>query len=91
VVKRYPGGEFSEAFHALRPGVDAMQFRGPITTLHYTANGPCQVLGLVGGGTGITPLYQLIRTVLHNPQVVGTRSSVGVSSGGGGGGGRERS
>ena len=69
VVKRYPGGEFGAAFHALRPGVDAMQFRGPVNTLDYVANGPCKVLGLVGGGTGINPLYQLVRTVLNNPEV----------------------
>ena len=65
VIKRYPGGEFSEAFHRMRPG-ETMQFRGPVTTLHYEPN-VVSCLGMVAGGTGITPMYQIIRSVLTDP------------------------
>ena len=65
IVKRYPGGTLSEAFHRLNQG-DQMDFRGPITTLQYEPN-QATCLGMVAGGTGITPMYQIIRTVLSNP------------------------
>ena len=65
VIKRYRGGEFSEAFHRMSPG-DTMQFRGPVTTLHYQPN-VVSCLGMVAGGTGITPMYQIIRSVLADP------------------------
>merc|ERR1712153_262159 len=45
---------------------NAMDFRGPITTLQYEPN-QATCLGMVAGGTGITPMYQIIRTVLSNP------------------------
>jgi NAD(P)H-flavin reductase len=65
VVKRYPGGEFSEAFHRMKVG-ESMMFRGPVTTLRYAPN-TVECLGMICGGTGITPMYQIIRTVLANP------------------------
>jgi len=43
-----------------------MDFRGPVTTLQYEANS-VKELGMVAGGTGITPMYQIIRTVLSDP------------------------
>jgi NAD(P)H-flavin reductase len=45
---------------------DTMDFRGPVTTLNYEPNA-ARCLGMVAGGTGITPMYQIIRTVLSNP------------------------
>jgi len=65
VVKRYPGGEFSEAFHRMKVG-DTMMFRGPVTTLRYAPN-TVECIGMIAGGTGITPMYQIIRTVLAEP------------------------
>jgi len=65
IVKHYQGGTISGAIHRLVPG-DTMDFRGPITTLNYTPN-EATCLGMIAGGTGITPMYQIIRTVLHNP------------------------
>ena len=65
LVKRYPGGYFSDrVFGKLRVG-DAMEFRGPVATLGYAPNAAGR-LGMIAGGTGITPLYQIIRTVLLN-------------------------
>ena len=65
IVKRYPNGLFSEAFAGLKLG-DTMSFRGPVTTLRYEPN-VVKTLGMVCGGTGITPMYQIIRTVLSDP------------------------
>jgi|EP01044_Picomonas_judraskeda_P000432 ferredoxin-NADP reductase len=45
---------------------DTMDFRGPVTTLNYEPNA-ARCLGMIAGGTGITPMYQIIRTVLSNP------------------------
>ena len=66
VVKRYPNGYFSERFHRMEPG-DVMDFRGPVTTLQYEPNA-ARSLGLIAGGTGITPMYQIIRAVLADPE-----------------------
>jgi len=66
LVKRYYNGHFSNWFHSLKPG-DTMDFRGPVTTLEYAPN-IVRCLGMVAGGTGITPMYQIIRTVLRNPE-----------------------
>ena len=67
LVKRYPGGYFSDrVFGKLRVG-DAMEFRGPVATLGYAPNAAGR-LGMIAGGTGITPLYQIIRTVLLNAE-----------------------
>jgi cytochrome-b5 reductase len=45
---------------------DSMDFRGPVVTLNYEPN-TALCLGMIAGGTGITPMYQIIRTVLSNP------------------------
>ena len=67
VVKRYANGYFSdEVFSRLRPGVDSLGFRGPVTTLPY-ARGAADELCLIAGGTGITPMYQIMRTALRDP------------------------
>lgn len=67
LVRRYPGGEFSTALHALRVG-DTINFRGPVVTLDF-ASKPNVVrhLCLVAGGTGIAPLYQILTHVLATP------------------------
>jgi len=65
VVKLYPGGTISGAMHKMKLG-DKMDFRGPITTMEYAPNLVAR-LTMVAGGTGITPMYQIIRTVLADP------------------------
>ena len=65
IVKRYPGGYFSDIFAELRPG-DRVAFRGPVQTLGYAPN-RADTLTLICGGTGITPMYQLVRAVLADP------------------------
>eukprot|EP00808_Paulinella_micropora_P012558 g47086.t1 len=65
VVKRYPRGKFSNFFHRLEVG-DCVSFKGPVRTVAYRPN-QYACLCLIAGGTGITPMYQLLRTVLHDP------------------------
>ena len=43
-----------------------MMFQGPVTTLRYHPN-LVSCMGMVAGGTGITPMYQIIRTILRDP------------------------
>lgn len=65
IVKHYPGGELSQMFHRLKIG-DMMQFRGPIVTLPYHTHNSRSVVGMIAGGTGITPMYQLLQIALKN-------------------------
>mmetsp|Transcript_8571 Transcript_8571/g.10104 ORF Transcript_8571/g.10104 Transcript_8571/m.10104 type:complete len:311 (-) Transcript_8571:1382-2314(-) len=67
LIKRYPGGYFSDRiFDKMKVG-DCLEFYGPVVTLNYAAN-VAKCIGMIAGGTGITPMYQVIRTVLKNPQ-----------------------
>ncbi|ERS99239.1 hypothetical protein HMPREF1624_04437 [Sporothrix schenckii ATCC 58251] len=64
LVKRYEGGKMSPHIHSLAPG-DTLDFKGPIVKYKWAPNKHEQI-GLVAGGTGITPMYQLIKAVLRN-------------------------
>ena len=46
---------------------DSMQVKGPYVKLAYEPNKWSSV-GMVAGGTGITPMYQLILEMLANPR-----------------------
>jgi len=63
IIKHYPGGELSHMFHQLRIG-DVMQFRGPVVTLPFHAIRDVSSIGMIAGGTGITPMYQLLQMAL---------------------------
>ncbi|KAJ3024225.1 NADH-cytochrome b5 reductase [Thoreauomyces humboldtii] len=65
VVKKYDDGSVSRFLHAKEPG-DPVEMRGPLVTLPYTANA-VEDIGMVAGGTGITPMYQLIKKILKDP------------------------
>jgi cytochrome-b5 reductase len=56
----------SKHIHSLKVG-DSLEVRGPFPKYPYTANKHSEI-GLIAGGTGITPMLQLIRKVLDNPQ-----------------------
>jgi cytochrome-b5 reductase len=67
VVKTYePGGKVSKAFGALKVG-DSLEMKGPFVKFAYEANSQA-ALALVAGGTGITPMVQLLKAVLGNPR-----------------------
>ncbi|RYY79197.1 hypothetical protein EON63_17350 [archaeon] len=65
-MKAYPQGKVSSYLHTLQPG-DSMRVRGPYTSFSYTPN-TYRHISMLAGGTGITPMLQLIRTILSNPQ-----------------------
>jgi cytochrome-b5 reductase len=65
VIKRYENGKFGNHIFGLSKG-DTVSFKGPISKYPWTPNKHDQI-GLIGAGTGITPLYQLIHGITSNP------------------------
>lgn len=49
--------------HNLKPG-DTLDFRGPMLKYDWEKNQK-QNVGMIAGGTGITPMLQLIRRIFH--------------------------
>ncbi|EFY95710.1 NADH-cytochrome B5 reductase [Metarhizium robertsii] len=65
VVKVYPDGKLTSGFLGrLRVG-DGVLFRGPKGAMRYR-RGLCREIGMVAGGTGITPMFQIIRAVCED-------------------------
>ncbi|KAG6884781.1 hypothetical protein C0993_008342 [Termitomyces sp. T159_Od127] len=62
LVKKYESGNASKYIHELKEG-DTLSFKGPIAKFPYKANEFDEV-ALIGGGSGITPLYQVITHAL---------------------------
>ncbi|KAJ2247855.1 hypothetical protein GGH97_001964 [Coemansia sp. RSA 475] len=65
VVKRYANGSLSRFLHNTRVG-DQVEMRGPHVSWPYTANTYRRVY-MVAGGTGITPMVQLIKRAIADP------------------------
>lgn len=65
VVKCYPDGLLSGRYLAGLSVGDEVEFRGPKGAMRYS-KGFCRQLGMVAGGTGITPMYQVIRAICEN-------------------------
>ncbi|KAI6681706.1 hypothetical protein NL676_035587 [Syzygium grande] len=65
LIKVYPEGKMSQHFAILKPG-DAVEVKGPIEKFKYTPNMKKHI-GMIAGGTGITPMLQVIDAVLKNP------------------------
>jgi cytochrome-b5 reductase len=64
MVKQYPKGKQSTHLHSLKPG-ERLLF-APIKEISWQPNQHDHV-GLIAGGAGITPMYQLVRGILSNP------------------------
>lgn len=64
LVKKYDGGKMSVHIHDLKVN-DTLSFKGPLTKWKW-APGQFKEIGLVAGGTGIAPMYQVIHEVLKN-------------------------
>jgi len=62
LVKKYDSGNVSKHIHSLSPG-DHLSIKGPIPKWPYKTNEFDQV-ALIGGGSGITPLYQILNHAL---------------------------
>jgi cytochrome-b5 reductase len=65
LVKKYPNGPMSTHLHEMQPG-QSLDFKGPIPKYPWTPNKHIHV-ALIAGGTGITPMYQVVRTIFNNP------------------------
>ena len=68
LVKVYPSphGMMSRHLDSLVPGRDSVEVRGPLGKFAYTRN-QCKRLLMVCGGTGITPMWQVLITLLNDP------------------------
>ncbi|ORX54381.1 ferredoxin reductase-like protein [Hesseltinella vesiculosa] len=66
LIKSYPTGNISKLFGELKVG-DSMSIRGPKGNFNYTPN-LVRHIGMIAGGTGITPMLQVIRAILRNPE-----------------------
>ncbi|KAJ2336071.1 NADH-cytochrome b5 reductase [Coemansia sp. RSA 2681] len=66
VVKTYPTGVISSYLDKMSVG-DTINVRGPRGAFKYTPN-MVRAIGMIAGGTGITPMYQIIQHILGNPE-----------------------
>ncbi|KAI5240957.1 cytochrome b5 reductase-like protein [Aureobasidium subglaciale] len=67
VIKVYPDGQLTGGYlEGLKVG-DDVEFRGPKGAMKY-GRGLADEIGMVAGGTGITPMYQIIRAICENPR-----------------------
>ena len=81
VHPKFPdGGKMSQYLEALNIG-DTVSMKGPKGTVTYNGRGKIDItksgetskrhvkkIGMIAGGTGITPMLQIIRAVLRDPQ-----------------------
>ncbi|KAJ1550293.1 NADH-cytochrome b5 reductase, partial [Nowakowskiella sp. JEL0078] len=64
----YPSGIISSYVDKMKIGESA-SFRGPNGGFIYTPN-MVKSIGMIAGGTGITPMYQIIKAIIANPDDV---------------------
>ncbi|KAK9467456.1 hypothetical protein V1512DRAFT_275426 [Lipomyces arxii] len=65
LIKSYPTGNISKYIAGLQIG-QTISVRGPKGNMVYTP-GMVRAFGMIAGGTGITPMLQIVRAVLKNP------------------------
>lgn len=65
LIKVYPEGKMSQHFASLKPG-DVVEVKGPIEKIKYTPNMKKRI-GMIAGGSGITPMLQVVEAILKNP------------------------
>lgn len=79
VKEQFPdGGKMSQYLDSLTVGVDTVDIKGPFGRVEYMGRGKFEVgkkplplkthLGFMAGGTGITPVLQVIAAVLADPK-----------------------
>ena len=66
LIKSYEYGKLSPHLHALKVGGTA-DVRGPVGRFRWEKN-KYPVVGLIAGGTGLTPCLQVIRCILQGPE-----------------------
>ncbi|KAI0931100.1 hypothetical protein AcW1_001413 [Taiwanofungus camphoratus] len=65
LVKKYDEGKLSKYIHELKSG-EKLSIKGPIMKFQYKINEFDEV-GMVAGGSGITPMYQILKYALTDP------------------------
>ncbi|XP_010549718.1 PREDICTED: NADH--cytochrome b5 reductase 1 [Tarenaya hassleriana] len=65
VIKMYPQGRMSHHFREMRVG-DCLSVKGPKGRFKYQP-GQVRAFGMLAGGSGITPMFQVARAILENP------------------------
>ncbi|GAA5832872.1 hypothetical protein JCM5353_003736 [Sporobolomyces roseus] len=65
LVKSYPTGNISKHFGELKVG-DFLSVKGPKGQMKYSPDYATKI-GMIAGGTGITPMLQIIRAAMKNP------------------------
>ncbi len=79
-IKRVPGGAFSEwALENLNPG-DQVGVQGPLGECFYNSTNKDQTLFLSGIGTGLAPLYGILRDAIENQHSGPIKLLVGAKS-----------
>ncbi|CAI0397354.1 unnamed protein product [Linum tenue] len=66
VIKMYPQGRMSHHFRELQEG-DYLAVKGPKGRFKYQPN-QVKTFGMLAGGTGITPMFQVARAIMENPK-----------------------
>ncbi|XP_062167447.1 NADH--cytochrome b5 reductase 1 [Alnus glutinosa] len=66
VIKMYPQGRMSHHFREMRVG-DYLSVKGPKGRFKYQP-GQIRAFGMLAGGSGITPMFQVARVILENPK-----------------------
>ncbi|KAF7722111.1 NADH-cytochrome b5 reductase [Apophysomyces ossiformis] len=61
IIKVYPEGKMSQHIHNLKVG-ETLEIKGPFPKYNWEEN-PVENVGMIAGGTGITPMLQIIRKV----------------------------
>ncbi|XP_010931462.1 NADH--cytochrome b5 reductase 1 [Elaeis guineensis] len=64
VIKMYPQGRMSHHFREMRVG-DYLSVKGPKGRFKYQP-GQVRAFGMIAGGSGITPMFQVTRAILEN-------------------------
>ena len=77
VIERFPdGGKMSQYFGTLKVG-DSVTLSGPFGLVEYKGEGlftwkgksfKCTQVGMIAGGTGITPMLQVINAIIKDPK-----------------------
>ncbi|EMD30879.1 hypothetical protein CERSUDRAFT_120279 [Gelatoporia subvermispora B] len=65
LIKRYDTGVMSKYIHELKPG-EKLSIKGPIPKFPFKIN-EFEEVGMVAGGSGITPMHQILTHALNDP------------------------
>lgn len=66
MIKSYVDGKVSKYFASLSTG-QTVDFMGPVGTLNYEPNSS-KAIGIIAGGSGITPVLQVLNEVMTTPE-----------------------